>query len=250
MFATIIQDAYKKEEATKIAEALDDLCNPNDNYGWSSAGIYCFWDYYTKEVYYIGLAVDLTERFKQHNDLIPSFSGTKKAFINEYFKQKEILGFTIFVQSVMSQPFIKRKNSGFVFQNTEDRDDLKKVEGILIEAYKKKHGIFPKWNKIGGSIKGQISAKMGNYEIIEGFTTNEFHPLVSRSSLRELSENVTYERFEEVFLHVVRFAMLYFGLNFNDAISYAQSTDNFDYFDRIYKMNYLSKNLNLSPSKA
>lgn len=63
-------DAYTKEEKEEIAEALDDLCSPNDNYGWASAGIYSFWDYNTKEIFYIGLAVDLTERFKQHNGLM------------------------------------------------------------------------------------------------------------------------------------------------------------------------------------
>ena len=26
-----------------LAEAIEDLCSPNDSYGWASAGIYCFW---------------------------------------------------------------------------------------------------------------------------------------------------------------------------------------------------------------
>lgn len=42
MFGTVIIDAYRKEEALEMAEAIDDLCGPNDNYGWASAGIYCF----------------------------------------------------------------------------------------------------------------------------------------------------------------------------------------------------------------
>ena len=29
-----------------------------DSLGWASAGIYSFWDYYTKDVLYIGLASD------------------------------------------------------------------------------------------------------------------------------------------------------------------------------------------------
>ncbi|WP_149096184.1 hypothetical protein [Paenibacillus terrae] len=70
MFGTIIIDAYTENDAEEIAFALDDLCSANDSYGWASSGIYCYWNYYTKEPYYIGLAVDLTERFKQHNGLI------------------------------------------------------------------------------------------------------------------------------------------------------------------------------------
>ena len=46
MFGTVIIDAYRKEETRELAEAIEDLCSPNDNYGWASAGIYCFWDYY------------------------------------------------------------------------------------------------------------------------------------------------------------------------------------------------------------
>ena len=53
MFGTVIIDAYRKEEALEMAEAIDDLCGPNDNYGWASAGIYCFWDYYIEEILYM-----------------------------------------------------------------------------------------------------------------------------------------------------------------------------------------------------
>ena len=56
-FRTANRDlAYRKEEAWEMAKAIDDLCSPTDNYGWASAGIYCFWDYYAEAVLYIGLA--------------------------------------------------------------------------------------------------------------------------------------------------------------------------------------------------
>lgn len=71
MLRTIIIDFYKEKDKTKIADALNTLCSPNDNYGWASVGIYCYWDYDTKEILYIGLAVDLTVRFKQHNEFYP-----------------------------------------------------------------------------------------------------------------------------------------------------------------------------------
>lgn len=60
MFGTVIIDAYKEAEKEQIANAIDDLCSCSDTYGWASEGIYCFWDYYTKEVLYIGLAADLS----------------------------------------------------------------------------------------------------------------------------------------------------------------------------------------------
>lgn len=108
MFGTVIIDAYRKEEARELAEAIDDLCSPNDNYGWASAGIYCFWNYYAESILYIGLASDLTERFKQHNGILPVKGGTKKEKIEEYFEKNERLGYTIFVQSPLSQPLVHR----------------------------------------------------------------------------------------------------------------------------------------------
>ena len=85
MFGTVIIDAYRKEEALEMADAIDDLCSPTDNYGWASAGIYCFWDYYAEAVLYIGLAGDLAERFKQHNGILPIKEGSKQKQIEDYF---------------------------------------------------------------------------------------------------------------------------------------------------------------------
>ena len=84
MFGTVIMDAYRQSETEELAVAIDDLCNPNDSYGWASAGIYCFWDYYAEEVLYLGLAGDLAERFKQHNGILPLKQGSKQAYIEKY----------------------------------------------------------------------------------------------------------------------------------------------------------------------
>ena len=92
MFGTVIIDAYSKEDRKEMADAIEDLCSPNDNYGWSSAGIYCFWDYYTREVLYIGLASDLSDRFRQHNGIkLVSDSSCKFIKIEEYFNSNEKL---------------------------------------------------------------------------------------------------------------------------------------------------------------
>lgn len=85
-----------------MANTIDDLCSPTYNTGWASAGIYCFWDYYAEEVLYIGLAGDLSERFKQHNWILPIKEGSKQKQIENYFLKNERLGYTIFVQSPLS----------------------------------------------------------------------------------------------------------------------------------------------------
>lgn len=245
MFATIINDVYKKKELKEIVDALDDLCSPADNYGWSSDGIYCYWDYYTKEIYYIGLSVDLTERFKQHNGLVTTRSGNKKEDIDKYFEEKDILGFSIFVQSPLSQPSILRKNKKLVWEDPKgkDRKNHKITEGILLESYKKNHGKFPNWNKVGGSVVGRKRVKDGNYKIIEGFTSTKFHPLVSRTSLRELSINPLYEGYENGFLHVLRMGMIYLGLDFYEALEYAKSCDIIGRYEEMKKEDYICKDL-------
>lgn len=37
----------------------------------------------------------------------------------------------------------------------EGKENIKVVEGILIEAYRRKYGHFPPWNNMGGSVVGQ-----------------------------------------------------------------------------------------------
>lgn len=254
MFGTIIMDAYKENEKEEIANALDDLCCPTDTYGWASAGIYCFWDYYTKEIYYMGLAVDLTERFKQHNGLMKiDPNACKKKQIDEYFKTKEKLGYSIFVQSTLSQPITHRNKEqykGFLgedfsiedYVGKEGEEHIKQVEGILIEAYRKANGKFPKWNRIGGSIDGQESATIGNYAIVKSFNDFKPNPLVARSTLREISKNPTYERYEN-FLHAIRMDMLHKGSSFGEALEFYKQMDFINTYDNIEKDRYLYKSV-------
>lgn len=179
MFGTIIQDAYKENEKDDLAYAINDICNPNDNNGWASAGIYCFWNYQTREILYIGLARNLSERFKQHNGLITiDTKGCKVENINEYFKENEKMGFSIFVQSSHHQPVTSR-NIFDLFRkdpelvNVRDYDDepVKQdyimTEGILIESYKKVYNTIPPWNKISGSKKGNWQVLLETMRLLE-----------------------------------------------------------------------------------
>lgn len=258
MFGTVIIDAYRKEEISEIADAIEDLCSPNDNYGWASAGIYCFWDYYIEEILYIGLASDFCDRFKQHNGIKPvSGSSSKFSKIEKYFEFNDRLGFSIFVQSPLSQPLTYRNKSiyqKFAEQNNapiedmlseQGRDDIKKVEGILIESYRKKHGHFPPWNDIGGSISGQNSVMPNNYNIVKSFCTPDQYnrnPIMSRSSIRELHKNSTFAAYES-YLHAVRMNILIHGMEYEDALKWTNDHDSFGWYNRIIKDKYDKKNL-------
>ncbi len=257
MFGTIIVDAYRKEDIIEMANAIDDLCSPNDSYGWASAGIYCFWDYYIEEILYIGLAVDLCERFKQHNGILPLETGSKQKQIEEYFDSNDRLGYSIFVQSPLSQPATHRNRSHYEefarqvnspidnYLDEQGKRDIQRVEGILIEAYRKKYEHFPPWNKIGGSLIGQNLVTENTINILKGFCSPDLyylHPLMSRSTLRELSDNAEYAAYEN-FLHAVRMNMLILGLEYNDALNLANKHDSLNYSEKITESGYYKKRL-------
>ncbi len=257
MFGTVIIDAYRKEETMEMANAIDDLCSPKDNYGWASAGIYCFWDYYAEAILYIGLAGDLSERFKQHNGILPLAEGSKEKQIDEYFLKNERLGYTIFVQSPLSQPLVHRNRKiyeAFAKQNNspvedmlnkQGRDDIKIVEGILIESFRRKYGCFPPWNGIGGSAIGQKSVRENNINIVKSFCQPDnyyLNPIVSRSTIRELSKNAEFEWFES-YLHAVRMYILMFGMEYQDALAFVRKNDVYNTYEQMKKSGYLEKHL-------
>lgn len=150
MFGTIIMDSYVADEAKTIANNLDIICSPMNNMGWASAGIYFFWNYYTKEVLYIGLASDLCIRFKQHNGLYSTTKiGNKNKQINKYFSIYDRLGYSILVQSPLSQPIVNRNASIYRkflgiskdiaipnYAGEEGLDFIREAEGQLIESYR------------------------------------------------------------------------------------------------------------------
>ncbi len=258
LFGTVILDAYKKDEAEEMASAIDELFCPNDTYGWASAGIYSFWDYNTNEILYIGLASDLYERFRQHNGLLPiSLNSCKFSQIQEYFKNHSKLGYTVFVQSILAQPIIHRNKE--LYQsialeedyssensvNTQGIADIKIVEGILIESYRKTYGHFPPWNKVGGSIKGQNHVMHYNINIVRSFCNPKMYkgnPIISRATIRELASNPSYVHYEN-YLHGVRMQMLKYGIDYSHALEILNRSDPFNCYKRIIDEGYLNKQL-------
>jgi catechol 2,3-dioxygenase-like lactoylglutathione lyase family enzyme len=62
-------DAHVPERTQRMADALEAICSSRDDYGFASGGVYCFWALDTRRPLYIGRAVDLPDRFRQHNGL-------------------------------------------------------------------------------------------------------------------------------------------------------------------------------------
>jgi len=249
-FGTFIADAYTRDEAKEIADSLEEICSPNDIYGWASSGIYSFWNYYTKEIYYIGLAIDLGERFKQHNGILPTIdNGCKYKQITDYFSKNQKLGYSIFVQSPLSQAQTHRNQNDLHFDeynewvNLESKENIKIIEGSFIGAFKKRNGKLPRWNKVEGSIIGSERATLEMYEQLAGcLIGNKYDPLVARSSLREIASDAAFAYYE-TWLHGIRISMLSRQVSFEQVLR--EHLEPRSPFNQIYRKiistNYLEK---------
>lgn len=254
MFGTVIMDSYTKDEVVELANAIDKICSPTDTEGWASAGIYCFWDIYTERVLYIGLAVDLAERFRQHNGIINMAEGCKKEQIEEYFSRNERLGYSIFTQSNFAQPTVHRNQHIYqdvdsVIEETSEnsKTDIRVVEGILIEAFRKEYGHLPIWNKVGGSIAGQHRVTEHTINIVKSFCQpDDCHKnlLLAHSTIRELSNNPAWA-FYENYLHAFRMNKLNNGMDFEESLEFYDKYHLLGPYYEMQENGYLYKRLSV-----
>lgn len=146
----------------------------------------------------------------------------------------------------MYEKFAKQQNSPVEDMLSEQgRDDIKRVEGILIESFRKKYGHFPPWNNIGGSTKGQTKVMENNINIVRSFCqpdNYEINPIVSRSTIRELSQNPEWEWYEN-FLHAARMNLLILGMEYDKSLEYVNKYDTLGTYERMKKSGYLKKRL-------
>ncbi|GAA0286763.1 hypothetical protein GCM10009540_02480 [Streptomyces turgidiscabies] len=212
MLGTMIRDTYTKEGARDIRDALDDIASPRDNYGFSSVGVYCYFDPESSDVLYVGLARDLTQRFCHHNGLISAKPTTCKVReINAWFAEHERMGFAVFVQSPFEQVATarngRRKKAQAAIRmalGELDEDDLSglqhatTMEGILIESYRAKYGSIPPWNKMNASIAGQGLATQSGYNLLDIMTGKVDSLIMARRTIRELSGDPTSLEFENL----------------------------------------------------
>lgn len=202
-----------------VRDALEDLASPLDGYGWASTGVYVFFDPLTGAILYVGLARDLAVRFGQHHGLVgcPA-EGCKRKQIRKWFARPAYLGYAAFVQSPMNQSDTARWRASLdtlprnlYDEETPEFRDLPTeglghavlLEGILIEAHRRRHGAWPPWNRIGGSQKGQELATPDAGNLFDLLTGAADSLLVARHTLRELSAEAVTTEYESI-LHAAR----------------------------------------------
>ena len=84
-----------------------------------------------------------------------------------------------------------------------------------------------------------------NINIVESFChpdNYDIHPIVSRSTIRELSENAEWAWYEN-YLHAVRMDMLMLGMEYQEALDFVKKNDIIDTYNRMLKSGYLKKHL-------
>jgi hypothetical protein len=164
-WGTMFLDLYTVDDRREIHEALEELCSPLDNMYFASAGVYIYWAPQTREVLYIGLARDLPERFTHHNGLTKYLpSACKWRQIQDYFRTEDLLGFSVVVQSPLSQPLTHRLRTSLgpgspelefyeLLASEPEYEALRELEGRLLKSHLLRHERLPRWNSIGGSRK-------------------------------------------------------------------------------------------------
>lgn len=174
MLCSYIKEIYKKQDSCELADAINDIASPSDGYAWSSAGVYCFWNPENNDILYIGLAVDLSQRFKQHNSIVSCDpKGCKGPEISEWFETHPQLGYSVLVKSSLSQPYCSSVNPATISEDIMNGStssygqvSIERTEGLLLESCKIKHGTYPPWNKMGGSIVGSNKATKQHLSLI------------------------------------------------------------------------------------
>lgn len=165
MWGTFIGDAYFESDRRDMAEALDEICSPKDDYGFASGGVYCFWNVRTRRPLYIGRAVDLSDRFRAHNGLKGKGGRSKRREIDAFFAAEQLLGYSILVRSVGSQSSTARSRHRFDRESTsvlswveepntidtEIESEIAQAEGTAIRSYWLEHNGLPVWNEIHGA---------------------------------------------------------------------------------------------------
>jgi hypothetical protein len=200
MLCTLMLDAYRRDEAEDVHDALQRLLWPGQP-DWSPMGVYAYWNRATHELLYVGLASDLPERFAQHNGLVHHTGGNKKSQIDDYFAGNEYLGFSVLVQSRAVEIFDLVAALDHTL-GAASSDIISVGEGQLIEIHRLVHGNRPPWNATGGSQSGQrwATAAGARLEVLSGQRDSLF---VCRHAIRALPWEIRARIYEAV-IHAAR----------------------------------------------
>lgn len=237
LFGTIIVDSYTKQEndISSIFTALSCVCHRLGKWSFDMYGVYFFWDFDTKEILYIGVTTNLTQRFGEHNGVldVEGLKSTKYHEIQDYFKTKDRLGYSVFVQD----PFRHDPSTHY----PDKKEEAFTIESAFLEEYRQKFSNYPIWNKIGGIKKGRSPEMMKRYgNIFDMVTLSRIGFLNAKSTLREIEKDEV-KKAHEYHLNAVRSHMYKYGWTFS------QSLSNLVKFTKLMHKHFPPEDLNITP---
>ncbi len=197
---------FQQVDAAEVRDALEEIASPLDSYGWSSDAVYTFWCPATRNLLYVGLAVDIAQRFAQHLSIGSRRTrGCKAAELQGWFATHREVGYSVIFQSSFMQPPVGRhRRSPGRLADEPLPGELRLLEGRFIEAHRRRFGRVPPWNAIGGSRSGQLQmANVGPDNLFELLTGQKDSLLVARPSIRELAASATAVFYEDC-MHTAR----------------------------------------------
>jgi len=198
--STILIDKYREKEAEEIAEAIGALCPTTPTFSWASSGVYAYWNPYDHQILYIGLTHNHRTRFEQHNGIEPCDAGScKKEQIGAHFREYDLLGVSLIVQSSNVQPDPGQNRVKKASRNEVELNFLKyfgKESSIMTEGFflglMTRLGQKPLWNGPKGDRRGQKlaeSADLGDYPQFLNVTDKKKSFFRSEHTIRELATN-------------------------------------------------------------
>jgi hypothetical protein len=214
-WVTFVRDVFGIDEASAIRAALDDIASPSFNHGWNSDAIYSFWDVATREILYLGLASDVSQRFAAHAGIHSKQTvGNKQAEVAAHLATHGQIGYSV-VLHVSAIPMTvgrNRRQLGPEFRDTDNKRELADLEGRMIEAHRQLYGQRPPWNKMGGAAtaRAQLTNRVVDRDLFERLTGLRDDLFCARATIRVLSEN-PFAMYLELHMDAVRGHALLIG---------------------------------------
>ena len=265
MLATILLDAYSADEKKAVAAAIRHLCHPPGQKVFSRVGLYCYWDFASRDILYIGLSGDLDRRFREHNALVTcEASCCKREQIEEYFGNNQRIGISLILQSKMQDDGVLEEFADWTLEELVGFSDATRnvefAEGNLIRAHAERYGDRPPWNKNKASKEGDgaPTLKRGSgfeatlfetatgsppqphhFDVLTDVVGKSLSPLVARNTIREVS--TYWNEVTEDIMHAVRMLMLGKRMTYDEAARVHKAAEQGEYLQWIEEEGYLGR---------
>jgi hypothetical protein len=216
MFGTVFLEAYREDEKEDVLKAIHALTGSGGL--WSSVGIYCYFNPSTALPLYIGKAMNVGSRFSQHNLAKSKPGSNKRAKIDHYFQNNEVLGVSLLLLPSAFYASLDGLNNK-KHRRIKNRFNAA-IESILILKQTKAK---LSWNIQNGSRLYLNQLRRDTHLIVGAMcgkldTTNFW--LTASETIRELPQTHENNEFETV-LSFIRFQMLFLNKSLVEACNSA-----------------------------